>query len=340
MSANLETSPLDGFALIAVRGPDARKFLHGQLSQEVLGLSPDRVALAGFHNPQGRALAIMRLVPLADDALLLALPAEIAGTVTVRLRRFVLRARLAIEDVSAQWQRVGLSGPAAAGALAAAGLAVDAPVVGALARAPGRLAWRHALAPERFIVLAEAAVGLPAGWPAPQAEAARDWQAADVAAGLPQVHAATSEAFVAQMLNLDALEGVSFTKGCYTGQEVIARAHYRGRVKRRLQRFRSVAPPPSPLRPGDSLSLADGRGARVVEVAPLADGRVEFLAVTAIAGAGAGADDDAPAPTAPSGAASPAVASAGVAASTAADTGNPTITIAVDALPLPYPLPA
>lgn len=291
MSANLETSPLDGFALIAVRGPDARKFLHGQLSQEVLGLSPDRVALAGFHNPQGRALAIMRLVPLADDALLLALPAEIAGTVTVRLRRFVLRARLAIEDVSAQWQRVGLSGPAAAGALAAAGLAVDAPVVGALARAPGRLAWRHALAPERFIVLAEAAVGLPAGWPAPQAEAARDWQAADVAAGLPQVHAATSEAFVAQMLNLDALEGVSFTKGCYTGQEVIARAHFRGQVKRRMQRFFTSSD--ASLVPGAKIRLQDGRTAQVVMSArPQFDGR-EFLAVAPLPGAIAGAAEDA-----------------------------------------------
>lgn len=190
-----------------------------------------------------------------------------------RLQRFVLRAQLTLEDASAQWLRVGLAGQDGAAALAAAGLAVQAPATGALARRPGRLAWRHALAPERFIVLAEVAVGLPADWPAPLADAARDWQAADVAAGLPQVHPATSEAFVAQMLNLDALDGVSFTKGCYTGQEVIARAHYRGRVKRRLQRFRSVAPPPSPLRPGDSLSLADGRGARVVEVATLAGGR-------------------------------------------------------------------
>lgn len=313
MPTNLVPSPLDGVALIAARGPDARKFLHGQLSQDVLGLGPDRVALAGFHNPQGRAIAILRLVPLADDALLLALPAEMTAMVMQRLQRFVLRAQLTLEDASAQWLRVGLAGQDGAAALAAAGLAVQAPATGALARRPGRLAWRHALAPERFIVLAEVAVGLPADWPAPLADAARDWQAADVAAGLPQVHPATSEAFVAQMLNLDALDGVSFTKGCYTGQEVIARAHYRGRVKRRLQRFRSVAPPPSPLRPGDSLSLADGRGARVVEVATLADGRVEFLAVAALAGEPA--DDDAPPVTAASSA------------------------VEVDTLPLPYPLP-
>lgn len=338
MPTNLVTCPLDDLALIAARGPDARKFLHGQLSQDVLGLAADRVALAGFHNPQGRALAILRLVPLAEDALLLVLPAELAATVTQRLRRFVLRAKLTLEDASAQWLRVGLAGPAATAALAAAGLAVESPVIGALARRPGCLAWRHALAPERFIVLAEAATGLPVDWPAPQADAARDWQAADVASGLPQVHAATSEAFVAQMLNLDALDGVSFTKGCYTGQEVIARAHYRGRVKRRLQRFRSVAPPSSPLRPGDSLSLADGRGARVVEVATLGDGRVEFLAVAALAGATV--DDDASTAVAPAVGGSPATVAPGAAGPMSHEAGAASITLAADPLPLPYALPA
>jgi folate-binding protein YgfZ len=70
------------------------------------------------------------------------------------------------------------------------------------------------------------------------------WRARDIAAGLPQIVTATSAAFVAQMLNLDCIDAISFTKGCYTGQEVIARAHYRGRVKRRMQRFVSMAPLP------------------------------------------------------------------------------------------------
>lgn len=334
------SGPLDGLSLIGARGPDARKFLHGQLSQDVLGLAQDRVALAGFHNPQGRALAILRLVPLDDDGLLLVLPTEITATVIQRLRRFVLRSKLTLEDVTAQWLRLGLAGPDAGAALAAAGLAPPSTAVGALARQPGRLAWRHALAPERFVVLTEASAGLPAGWPAPQAGAALDWQAADVAAGLPQVRTATSEAFVAQMLNLDALDGVSFTKGCYTGQEVIARAHYRGRVKRRLQRFRSLAPPAAPLQPGDSLSLADGRGARVVEAATLADGRVEFLAVAPLAGEPA--DDDAPtagSSSAPSTGGSPATPAPGSAAAPPTAGGTTAVALAVESLPLPYALP-
>jgi folate-binding protein YgfZ len=96
------------------------------------------------------------------------------------------------------------------------------------------------------------------------------------------VYAATSEEFVAQMLNLDSVGGIAFDKGCYTGQEVIARAHYRGRVKRRMQRF--VSREPRQLSPGDSGQLADGRTFKVVLSAPLADGRCDFLAVASIVG--------------------------------------------------------
>jgi folate-binding protein YgfZ len=108
------------------------------------------------------------------------------------------------------------------------------------------------------------------------------WQRLEVAGGQPQVYAATSEEFVAQMLNLDAVGGIAFDKGCYTGQEVIARAHYRGRVKRRMQRFVSRAP--CQLAPGDSGQLADGRTFKVVLSAPLADGRCDFLAVASTVG--------------------------------------------------------
>jgi folate-binding protein YgfZ len=107
------------------------------------------------------------------------------------------------------------------------------------------------------------------------------WNLADIAAGIPQVYPATSEQFVAQMLNLDGVGGISFTKGCYTGQEVIARAHYRGRVKRRMQRFRTLAA--ASFAPGDTGSLRDGRSFRVVMAERLEDERCEFLAVTPIA---------------------------------------------------------
>ena len=99
----------------------------------------------------------------------------------------------------------------------------------------------------------------------------------DLARGLPQVYAASSGQFIAQMLNLDVLHAIAFDKGCYTGQEVIARAHYRGRVKRRMQRFTTDGDLGLP--PGATLRLADGRSAQLVDSVLLADGRCEFLAV-------------------------------------------------------------
>jgi folate-binding protein YgfZ len=163
------------------------------------------------------------------------------------------------------------------------------------------------------------------------------WRRLEVAAGQPQVYAATSEEFVAQMLNLDSVGGIAFDKGCYTGQEVIARAHYRGRVKRRMQRF--VSREPCQLSPGDAGQLADGRTFKVVLSAPLADGRCDFLAVTSMAGADAAAEpavgvSGAVAAAAALTAAAPAAAPAGVA------TGVPPVSI-VDAVQvnLPYALP-
>ena len=106
-----------------------------------------------------------------------------------------------------------------------------------------------------------------------------------IAAGRPQVYPETSEAFVAQMLNLDLLGGISFNKGCYTGQEIVARAHYRGQVKRRMQRFQTMDR--RTLKPGDEGTLADGHGFKVVQAAQLQDGRCEFLAVAPLAAAAA-----------------------------------------------------
>jgi folate-binding protein YgfZ len=131
------------------------------------------------------------------------------------------------------------------------------------------------------------------------------WLRHDIAAGQPQVYAATSEEFVAQMLNLDVLNAIAFDKGCYTGQEVIARAHYRGRVKRRMQRF--VSRDACRLAPGESGQLAGGRAFKVVLATQLTDGRCDFLAVAPLVGAGH--DEAAPA------------------------------TIVADQVPLPYPLP-
>ena len=269
-------------SILRVHGRDAAGFLQGQLSNDVQALADGAQQLAGYHTPQGRVIALLRLARLGREELLVQLPAELSDAVAQRLRRFVLRAKVTIEVLDAA------AAAAAASAAAAAAAALAAPAASI------------------------------AGWNATRS------RGADIAAGLPQVYAATSEKFVAQMLNLDCIGAVSFDKGCYTGQEVIARAHYRGRVKRRMQRFATRAPLATPLRPGDALRLADARRLEVVDAVLLADGRTEFLAVGPLPG---GAEE------------SPAQPPAATPTAPASTAGDAPPLLDCEALPLPYALP-
>jgi hypothetical protein len=286
---------LEDLGTLHIGGAEAGKFLQGQLSNDVSALASGALLRAGLHNPQGRALALLGLIAAGEDGILAVLPLELVATVAAHLRRYVLRSKVTISDHSGKYRVLGLAdtdaGATLAGLRAAYGLAHD----------------------ERALLLQPAPEPPPGAAVMPRAA----WRALDIAAGLPQVYSATSGQFVAQMLNLDCINAISFTKGCYTGQEVIARAHYRGRIKRRMQRFISAAP--LRLAAGDAGVLADGRSYRVVEATQYADGRCEFLAVAALAGAASGADESGQ----PLAGAS-ASAGAGVTAAT---------------LPLPYTLP-
>ena len=242
------------FGVLRARGPDAISFLQGQLSNDCTRLQPGQLQLSGYHTPQGRAIALLRLTLLAPDDVLAVLPLELVTPVVARLKRYVLRAKVQLTDDSAQWQVLGFQD-------VAPGLPA-----GSVLAAYGRS--RHlALVPRGLEVATDALTGTR-----------DDWVACDIEEGLPQVYQATSEAFVAQMLNLDVTGGIALDKGCYTGQEIIARAHYRGQVKRRMQRFSSAIP--GTLVPGQTGHLGDGRGFKVVEAVATADGRSEFLAVT------------------------------------------------------------
>jgi hypothetical protein len=243
-----------GLGVLRARGVDAISFLQGQLSNDATRLESGRLQLSGYHTAQGRAIALLRLTPLAADDVLAVLPRELVPVVVTRLKRYVLRAKVQLTDESPQWTILGYQGPA------------PALPAGALCLPYGS---------SRQLVLIPGSSGPPAG--DALSGTAADWAACDIADGLPQVYLPTSEAFVAQMLNLDVTDGIALDKGCYTGQEIIARAHYRGQVKRRMQRF--VSELPCDLKPGQSGVLSDGRSFKVVEAAALADGRREFLAV-------------------------------------------------------------
>jgi folate-binding protein YgfZ len=249
IGVDLSSAP-DGLGVLAFRGTDAAKFLQGQLSAHVEKLIPGASTLAGLHNPQGRVIALLAVTRTSTDEFFAVLPRELAAGVAQRLRKFVLRSKLVVDEVSDNYCVLGSDRP------------VPSPGMASLAWGTRRLL----LAPNDP---GECEVAGPA--------AVARWQLADIAEGLPQVYAATSEAFVAQMLNLDLLDAIAFDKGCYTGQEVIARAHYRGRVKRRLQRWLNGSG--IPLKPADTARGPDGRALSVVRGATRPDGQQEVLAV-------------------------------------------------------------
>ena len=291
MQGVLSYVSLDSLGVLRVRGTDAVSFLQGQLSNDLRLLGAARSLLAAYHNPQGRTVAVLRLVELDPADLLAILPRELVGPVVARMSKFILRAKVKLSDESADWSIAGVvasGGPHVQPPAAALPAALNA-----VARADSSIAVRIGTDPARWLT-AQPTEAAAAGPPALPAGAiplpVTEWERLAVASGEPEVYAATSEEFVAQMLNLDVLGAIAFDKGCYTGQEVIARAHYRGRVKRRLQRFATQVP--QALRPGDARQLADGRALKVVRAVQLPDGTSEFLAVAPLA-AGAPAADQA-----------------------------------------------
>jgi tRNA-modifying protein YgfZ len=270
-----EAVALGALGVLRVRGADSLSFLQGQLSNDMLRLGADRALLAGYHNPQGRVIALLRVVQLAGDDLLAILPRELVASVVQRLGKFVLRSKAKLADESGLWAISGLIERARA-----ANAVAELPgAINEVARRGAALAVCIAQRPARWLLVSPASE--PAPFPASSAgDDTELWERLSIAAGEPEVYAATSEAFVAQMVNLDALGAIAFDKGCYTGQEIIARAHYRGRVKRRMQRF--LTEERAPLKPGDAGVLADGRSFTVVRAAEHSDGRCEFLAVTVV----------------------------------------------------------
>ena len=200
-------------ALIRVSGDDATDFLHAQFTNDVQALAVDNAQWNGWCSPKGRLLATFLLIRRADGFLMV-LPAEIAPAIMKRLSMFVLRSKVKIADVTAQYARRGLMGERAGPKPMQVEERDGSIVVG--------------LDAARFIAL------MPPDT-APAANTSVDaWELAAIRAGVPTITAATQEAFVPQMANFELVGGVSFKKGCYPGQEIVARTQYRGGLKRRM----------------------------------------------------------------------------------------------------------
>jgi len=217
--------PLPHLGVIRASGEDAARFLQGQLTQDVQHLPPGQARLAALCNPKGRMLASFWVLRRADDELLLITSADTLAATLKRLSMFVLRARLKLSDATSELALRGLIGDAtisiAAGAnQTSADSQNDAVSTIPLPAADGapRALW---LGP----------VGTPA--PAAASLSSADWLAAEVRAGVARITQPVVEALVPQMLNYESVDGVHFQKGCYPGQEVVARSQFRGAIKRR-----------------------------------------------------------------------------------------------------------
>lgn len=270
-------------ALIAARGPDAEKFLQGQLTCDVHGVDAAHSQLGAHCTPKGRVMALFRLFR-RQETLYLALPESLAQAALDRLRKYRLMSKLTLEPDTALAQ-IGYSAakgdrhlrealdplPDAIGGVTQAG---DITVL----RVPGPYPRYEFIAPPASLAALWARLDVHA---APVG--AGPWELLDILAGVPVLHPETVEEFVPQMLNLDVFNGISFKKGCYTGQEIVARTHYLGKLKRRMFRLQCKGEPPRPGTPLFSPAHREDEGVgTVVAAQPAPEGGAALLAVLQI----------------------------------------------------------
>jgi folate-binding protein YgfZ len=264
------------YGLLSCTGDEARAFLHAQLTNDVAGIGADTARRAGWCSAKGRLLATFLVIP-QENGFLLQLAQDLAAPVAKRLAMFILRAKAKLVDVSGAWTQFGIWGPAAEERLTALGLHAPAAELGASSRTDS---FAVRVGAQRFLL------ALPAARRAQALAALGDagsgaWALQEIRAGWPMVVQATQDLFVPQMVNLERLGAVDFKKGCYPGQEVVARTQYRGVLKRRMIRARVAAPaaPAADVFAGDAPGQASGT---VVNAAPVPEGGSELLAVVQI----------------------------------------------------------
>lgn len=274
--------------LIRARGEDSQTFLQGQLTNDIRSVDKNTHQLSGYCSPKGRLLALFQLF-MRNDNYYLQFPQALLESTLKRLRMYVMRSKVILDDVSNELVRFAVAGPVAEKMLGER-----------LSELPGGefesvttadiTALRLNGAVNRFILCGEPAAMQPL-W-----QALRDagavpvgnsvWEWLNVQAGQPDVVTETIEAFVPQMLNLQLINGVSFKKGCYTGQEVVARMQYLGKLKRRMYLAHTDAQ--QLPHPGDELyspESGSGQGAgKLVTVASSPNGGYDMLAVLEING--------------------------------------------------------
>ena len=286
-AADTVLAPLTQFGVIRATGEDAASFLHNLFSNDVQHLGRERAERCGFCSPKGRLLADF-LIWREDQDYLLQLSSDIQPGMLKKLGMYVLRSKVKLSDANSDIVLLGIAGTGAAAALRALGAGIPSSQYDVL-RFDAGTAIRLDEHRIQLAVHANAAVPVwnklaslasPVGTPA--------WRWLEIAAGVPHITSATQEEFVPQMANLELIGGVSFTKGCYPGQEIVARTKYLGKVKRRTYRASIQSDCPQPGTDLFSPDLTDQSCGKVIEAAPSPSGGCELLASMLMSSAAAG----------------------------------------------------
>lgn len=264
---------LDDESVLAISGPDATRFLQGQLTCDVAALQPGHSTLGARCTPQGRMQSSFRLIKLSEEDFLLALAAELLEVQQQDLARYAAFFKVQLEARNPQWLRLGLWGDNSRAALSAIGIPPEttSPQKGLAMTLADNIF-------EVWLPREQAAAGLTALAAHAAPASLNDWQLQLIRLGIGQVREQTRESFIPQMLNLQQLGGVSFQKGCYTGQEIVARMQYLGKLKRRMYRLLWA----SGQLPAPGVAIEDastGKTVGEVVMAARADEHIELLAV-------------------------------------------------------------
>jgi folate-binding protein YgfZ len=296
---------LSHFGAIRFSGEDAQSFLQGQLSCDVAQLDSSTALYGSYCNPKGRILASFLIWKVHAD-FIMQLPRELQAGIQKRLSMYVLRSKVKLSDDADSLARIGLSGENAGRLVSEAMEAIEAMngVPPLKEDFPLKLGAFHGerasvlrLAADRF-ELVTSAERAPELWDrlsrAAAPVGASCWSWLDIRAGIPVITSSTQEQFIPQMVNLEAIGGVSFRKGCYPGQEIVARTQYLGKIKRRMY-LANIRPHSSfpPVAAGDELfsaEMEDQPVGVIVNAANSPDGGVDVLAVVQTAWAGEGTE--------------------------------------------------
>ena len=264
--------------LLLVKGPDAGKFLQGQVTCDVKELNEPVTRLGAQCNPKGRILLSFRALQMNNETIALRLPASMMESAQKTLGKYIVFSKAKLQDGGNDFALFGLFGDSAAAVASTFFQQLPTTYEGWIEKDGSYLIQLAANRFECWVATATVDSFLDAIEKQTQKVSADEWQLLDIAAGIGEVYPESYELFTPQELNYQLVNGINFRKGCYTGQEIVARLHYRGKLKRHMYRFEykndQIPPPGTTI-----INSLSGQNAGTVVMAALnQQGKIELLA--------------------------------------------------------------